>query len=160
MRTSTSHEEGVVRKWSVNTKEFKGNEKGELTGLICTEVNFEEGKFVDVPGTEFELPAELVLIAAGFVHPEKKGLIDELASLGMELDQRGNVKAEFGEDDPYGYTIGQKRRVYATSLNKVFACGDMRRGQSLVVWAIAEGRKCAASVHRYLTEVYVEETSA
>ncbi|MDP3148212.1 MAG: glutamate synthase subunit beta [Ignavibacteria bacterium] len=160
MRTSTSHEEGVVRRWSVNTKEFKGNEKGELTSLVCTEVNFEDGKFIDVPGTEFELPAELVLIAAGFVHPEKKGLIDELVSLGMELDQRGNVKAEFGNDDDYNYSRDNIRRAHSTSLEKVFACGDMRRGQSLVVWAIAEGRKCAASVHKYLTEVYSEETKS
>jgi glutamate synthase (NADPH/NADH) small chain len=159
MRTSTSHEEGVVRKWSVNTKVFKGNEKGELTGLICTEVNFEEGKFVDVPGTEFELPAELVLIAAGFVHPEKNGLIDELVMLGMELDPRGNVKAEFGDDEDFRCNAVGAKWAHATSLSKVFACGDMRRGQSLVVWAIAEGRKCAAAVHRYLTEAHGEESS-
>ena len=74
-------------------------------------------------------------------------MIDELVKLGMELDSRGNVKAEFGDED----------NAHATSVNKVFACGDMRRGQSLIVWAIAEGRKCAAAVHRALTEVLVEE---
>jgi len=159
MRTSTSHEEGVVRRWSVNTKEFKGNEKGEVTTLVCTEVNFERGKFIDVPGTEFELLAELVLIAAGFVHPEKKGLIDELVSQGMELDQRGNVKAEFGEDNDDYIHQENFKRGHETSLSKVFACGDMRRGQSLVVWAIAEGRKCAASVHKFLTETNLEEST-
>ena len=158
IRTSSSHEEGVVRRWSVNTKEFRGNEKGELTALLCTEVNFEDGKFIDVPKSQFELPAELVLIAAGFLHPEKKGLIDELVSLGMALDPRGNVKAEFGEDeDNHDNRVGSKR-AHETSLSKVFACGDMRRGQSLVVWAIAEGRKCGASVHKYLTEVTADES--
>jgi glutamate synthase (NADPH/NADH) small chain len=150
VRTSSSHEEGAERKWSVNTKLFKGNEKGEVTTLLCNQIKFENGKIADVPGTEFEIQAELVLIAAGFLHPEKKGLIDELIKLGLELDTRGNVKAEFGDDE----------NAHATSLNKVFACGDMRRGQSLVVWAIAEGRKCAASVHKALTEVQVEETVA
>lgn len=159
MRTSSSHEEGAVRKWSVNTKEFKGNKKGELTSLVCTEVTFEDGKFVDVPGAEFELPADLVLIAAGFLHPEKRGMIDELVGLGLELDQRGNVKADFGNDDDYGIKYNNVRRAHSTSLEKVFACGDMRRGQSLVVWAITEGRNCAASVHKYLTEVHAEETS-
>jgi glutamate synthase (NADPH/NADH) small chain len=150
VRTSSSHEEGAERKWSVNTKLFKGNKEGEVTTLLCNQIKFENGKIADVPGTEFEIQAELVLIAAGFLHPEKNGLIDELVKLGLELDTRGNVKAEFGDDD----------NAHATSLNKVFACGDMRRGQSLVVWAIAEGRKCAASVHKALTEVQVEETVA
>ena len=150
VRTSSSHEEGAERKWSVNTKLFQGNKEGEVTTLLCNQIKFENGKIADVPGTEFEIQAELVLIAAGFLHPEKNGLIDELVKLGLELDTRGNVKAEFGDDD----------NAHATSLNKVFACGDMRRGQSLVVWAIAEGRKCAASVHKALTEVQVEETVA
>jgi glutamate synthase (NADPH/NADH) small chain len=147
LRTSSSHEEGADRKWSVNTKEFKGNGKGEVTSLLCTKIKFENGKIVDEPGTEFELKADLVLIAAGFVHPEKSGLIEELEKLGMQLDARGNVKADFGDEE----------NAHATSLPKVFACGDMRRGQSLVVWAIAEGRKCAASVHKALTEILSEQ---
>ncbi len=149
LRTSSSHEEGAFRKWSINTKLFKSNDKGEVTALVCNEVKFENGKFTDVPGTEFEIPAELVLIAAGFVHPLQSGLINELAEMGMELDKRGNVKAEFGLDE----------NAHATSLAKVFACGDMRRGQSLIVWAIAEGRKCAVAVHKTLMqENNVEET--
>jgi len=147
LRTSSSHEEGAARKWSINTKSFKGNKKGEVTTLVCSEIKFESGKIIDIPGTEFQLQADLVLIAAGFIHPETEGLIDEFVKLGMELDSRGNVKAEFGDED----------NAHATSVNKVFACGDMRRGQSLIVWAIAEGRKCAAAVHRALTEVLVEE---
>ncbi|MFZ1082650.1 MAG: glutamate synthase subunit beta [Candidatus Kryptoniota bacterium] len=141
LRTSSSHEEGVSRKWSVNTKAFKGNENGEVTTLLCNEVKFENGKLIDVPGTDFELKADLVLIAAGFVHPVHEGLINELTGIGLELDQRGNVKAGFGDSED----------AHATSVKKVFACGDMRRGQSLVVWAIAEGRKCASAVHDFLT---------
>ncbi len=149
LRTSSSHEEGVARKWSINTKCFKGNEKGEVAALSCVETKFENGKLLDIPGTEFELKADLVLIAAGFLHPVHEGLLNELKEVGLELDHRGNVKAEFGDGEG----------AHATSVNKVFACGDMRRGQSLVVWAIAEGRKCAAAVHSYLTqEVNVEET--
>lgn len=140
LRTSSSHEEGVARKWSVNTSEFKGNEKDEVAKLICNEVKFENGKLIDVLGTEFELKADLVLIAAGFLHPVHDGLINELKEAGLELDQRGNVKADSGDSEI----------AHATSLKKVFACGDMRRGQSLVVWAISEGRKCAAAVHSFL----------
>ena len=140
LRTSSSHEEGVARKWSVNTREFKGNERGEVAKLICNEVKFENGKLIDVLGTEFELKADLVLIAAGFLHPVHDGLINELKEAGLELDQRGNVKADFGDSE----------NAHATSVKKVFACGDMRRGQSLVVWAISEGRKCAAAVHNFL----------
>jgi glutamate synthase (NADPH/NADH) small chain len=142
LRTSSSHEEGVIRKWGLNTKMFKGNDNGEVTSLICNEVKFENGKLVEMPGTEIELKADLVLIAAGFLHPERNGLIDELVDMGMELDQRGNIKAVFGDDE----------NAHQTSVNKVFACGDMRRGQSIVVWAIAEGRKCASAVHRYFSE--------
>jgi glutamate synthase (NADPH) small chain len=142
LRTSTSHEEGAQRLWGINTKSFAGNYKGEVTSIICNEVKFENGKLVDVPGTEKELPANLVLIAAGFLHPQKDGLLDELVKFGLELDPRGNVKADFGDEE----------NAHATSMNKVFACGDMRRGQSLVVWAIAEGRKCAAAVHKHLVE--------
>jgi glutamate synthase (NADPH/NADH) small chain len=140
MRTSSSHEEGAIRKWSISTKEFTANEKNEVKSLLCCEVKFENGKIVEVPGTEFRLEADLVLIAAGFVHPIKEGLIFQLVELGMELDDRGNVKAEFGEGE----------NAHKTNLDKVFVCGDMRRGQSLVVWAIAEGRKCAKAVHTAL----------
>ncbi len=151
LRTSSSHEEGVERRWSINTKEFIGNDKGEITALKCCEVIFENGRLIDVPGTDFELPADLVLIAAGFVHPVQEGLLKELNELGMELDKRGNVKAEFGDHDD----------AHTTTLNKVFACGDMRRGQSLIVWAIAEGRKCASAVHKMLmAENIVEEDAA
>jgi glutamate synthase (NADPH) small chain len=142
LRTSSSHEEGVIRQWNINTKVFKGNSDGVVTSLICNKVKFENGKFVEIPGTEFELEAGLVLIAAGFLHPERNGLINQLVELGLELDQKGNIKAIFGDDI----------NAHATTLPKVFACGDMRRGQSIVVWAIAEGRKCAAAVHRYFSE--------
>jgi len=151
LRTSSSQEEGVERKWSVNTKLFNGNENGEVTSLLCNEIKFENGKLVDVPGTEFELKADLVLVAAGFVHPLHDGMIDQLKEIGLELDQRGNVKAEFGDSE----------NAHVTSVDKVFVCGDMRRGQSLIVWAIAEGRKCASAVHNFLTkEVIVEENAA
>lgn len=150
LRTSSSHEEGVERKWSINTKAFTGNDKGEVTALKCVQVMFEDGKIADIPGTEFELKADLVLIAAGFVHPVHEGMINELKEFGLELDARGNVKAEFGD----------MKEAHHTSVNKVFACGDMRRGQSLIVWAIAEGRKCAASVHNFLMqEAAVEENA-
>ena len=151
LRTSSSHEEGVERKWSINTKSFKGNENGEVTALQCVQVKFENGKFIDIPGTGFELKADLVLIAAGFVHPMHEGMINELKGIGLELDQRGNVKASFGDNE----------NTHATSIEKVFACGDMRRGQSLIVWAIAEGRKCASAVHSYLMqENSIEENAA
>ena len=150
LRTSSSHEEGVTRKWSINTKEFKGNNKSEVTGLHCVKVKMENGKIVDIPTSDFELPADLVLIAAGFVHPTKNGLISELVDLGMELDRRGNVNAEFGDEED----------TFKTNLNKVYTCGDMRRGQSLVVWAISEGRKCAASVHKTLMAEMYEEAAA
>ena len=151
LRTSSSQEEGAVRKWSVNTKEFIGDDKGNVVALKCNEVKFEDNKFIDIPGTEFEIPAELVLIAAGFVHPVHEGLINELKDMGLELDNRGNVKAEFGNSDD----------THKTSMKKVFACGDMRRGQSLIVWAIAEGRKCAASVHKTLmSEIEAGEIAA
>jgi glutamate synthase (NADPH/NADH) small chain len=151
LRTSSSQEEGAVRKWAVNTKEFIGDDKGNVIALKCNEVSFENNKFVDIPGTEFEISAELVLIAAGFVHPVHEGLLNELKDMGLELDNRGNVKAEFGNND----------NSHQTNLKKVFACGDMRRGQSLIVWAIAEGRQCAASVHKALmSEVEAGEIAA
>lgn len=150
LRTSSSHEEGAIRKWSISTKEFRGNENNEVRSLLCCEVKFENGKIAEVSGTEFRLEADLILIAAGFVHPIKEGLISQLVELGMELDSRGNVKADFGESE----------NAHKTSLDKVFACGDMRRGQSLVVWAIAEGRKCARAVHNTLIMEELKNSAA
>ncbi len=129
MRTSSSHEEGAKRDFAVMTTKFSG-ENGAVKKLHCVHV---DARMKHIAGTEFELPADLVLLAMGFVHPVHEGLIQ---SLDVALDQRGNVSATT-ED-------------YRTSLDKVFAAGDMRRGQSLVVWAIREGRQAAAAVDKYL----------
>ena len=129
MRTSSSHEEGAERDFAVLTKEFSG-EGSRVSRLHCVRV---DAKINPLAGTEFEIKAELVLLAMGFVHPVHEGMI---AALGLELDARGNVKADM--------------TAYASSLPKVFACGDMRRGQSLVVWAIREGRQCAHAVDKFL----------
>lgn len=141
-RTSTSHEEGVARKWSISTLGFKSNEKGEVTAIYGTEVKEEAGKFSPIPGTEFEWPADLVLLAMGFINPTKEGLLADLEKEGLQLDNRGNVKADFGT----------KPGSFATTVPKVYACGDVRRGQSLIVWAISEGRKCAEQVHNFLMQ--------
>ncbi|RAI98684.1 glutamate synthase (NADPH/NADH) small chain [Chitinophaga skermanii] len=139
LKTSTSHEEGADRQWAIATKEFKGNDKGELTGIVMVDlqwVSSSDGKparFTEVPGSERTVPCELALLAMGFVHPQHIGMID---NLGVELDDRGNVKAT--------------EKSYQTSIPKVFAAGDMRRGQSLVVWAISEGRECARKVDEFL----------
>lgn len=136
LRTSSSHEEGCDRNWSINTKEFIGDAEGNLTGIKLVNVEWvlEGGrmKMVEVDGTEQVIPCELALIAAGFLHPQPTGLLEEL---GVELDGRGNVKDA----------------NYKTSVEKVFAAGDMRRGQSLVVWAISEGREAAREIDIYLT---------
>ena len=129
MRTSSSHEEGADRDFAVNTVEFAG-ENGAVKSLKCVRV---DGKFQPVPGTEFEIKADLVLLAMGFVAPISEGLIQ---SLGVKLDNRGNVAAD--------------TMSYKSTKEKVFACGDMRRGQSLVVWAIREGRQTAHSVDKFL----------
>ncbi len=129
MRTSSSHEEGAERDFAVNSVEFMG-EGGAVKALRCVRV---DGKFQAIPGTEFDLKADLVLLAMGFVAPVQEGMISEL---GVKLDGRGNVAAD---------TI-----QYKSTVEKVFACGDMRRGQSLVVWAIREGRQCAASIDKHL----------
>lgn len=129
MRTSTSQAEGAERDFSVNTKRFEG-ENGRVNKLICCKV---DDKFQEVPGTEFEIKADLVLLAMGFVSPVNEGLAD---ALGLELDPRQNVRA----DDV----------TYATSHPKVYAAGDMRRGQSLVVWAIREGRQAAHAIDKAL----------
>jgi glutamate synthase (NADPH/NADH) small chain len=135
-RVASAHEEGVERVYAVNTECFLGDDDGNLRALRAHEV---EQKFVDgrmtfekIEGSDFELPCELVLLAMGFVGPQRPGLLEQL---GVEINERGNVT----RDD-----------AFRTTLDNVFVCGDMGRGQSLIVWAIAEGRSCAAAVDRYL----------
>jgi len=138
LRTSTSHEEGCDRNWAVATKEFVGDENGNLIGLKIAELGWVEiegsklPKYQELPGTERILPCELALLAIGFVHPQHSGMLNDF---GIELDERGNVKCS---------------DKYQTSVEKIFAAGDMRRGQSLVVWAISEGREAARNVDTYL----------
>jgi len=134
LRTSSSHEEGVQRAWSIATKQFLG-EGGKLRALRTVKLDWKDGKPVEVPGSEQELPADLVLLAMGFVSP-LQSLLDEL---GVQKDARGNARADTDGVNAYG-----------TSAPKVFAAGDMRRGQSLVVWAIREGRQCARAVDQFL----------
>jgi glutamate synthase (NADPH) small chain len=134
LRTSSSHEEGVSRDWSVATKEFVG-EKGALKALKTVRLEWKDGKPVEIPGSEAVIPADLVLLAMGFVSP-LQSLLDEF---GVQKDARGNAKAP---------TDGEG--AYVTSVPKVFAAGDVRRGQSLVVWAIREGRQCARAVDEFL----------
>jgi len=134
LRTSSSHEEGCVREFAISTKEFIGD-KGKLTGLKTVHVEFKDGKLVEIPGTEKTYQADLVLLAMGFVHP----VASVLDAFGVDKDARGNAKAS--TDFSGGY---------ATNVPKVFAAGDMRRGQSLVVWAIREGRQAARAVDEFL----------
>jgi glutamate synthase (NADPH) small chain len=134
LRTSSSHEEGCTREFSISTKAFTGD-KGKLTGLTTVEVDFKDGKLVEVAGTEKQYKADLVLLAMGFVHP----VATVLDAFGVDKDARGNAKASTEFSDGY-----------ATNVAKVFAAGDMRRGQSLVVWAIREGRQAARSVDEFL----------
>ena len=134
MRTSSSHEEGANRDWSITTKELIG-ENGKITHLVGAKVEWIDGKMAEVAGSEFTIPADLVLLAMGFVSPVQK----VLEVFGIEKDARGNAKAA---------TEGAES--YKTSKAKVFAAGDMRRGQSLVVWAIREGRQCARAVDEFL----------
>jgi glutamate synthase (NADPH) small chain len=134
MRTSSSHEEGADRDWSITTKELIG-ENGKLTALKGARVEWKDGKMVEVPGSEFTIKADLVFLAMGFVSPVQK----VLDAFGVEKDNRGNAKAT---------TDGEG--CYKTSKAKVFAAGDIRRGQSLVVWAIREGRQCAREVDAFL----------
>jgi glutamate synthase (NADPH/NADH) small chain len=131
-RTSSAHEEGGERIFSVNTDRFVGNAQGAVRALVLNEVELVDGKFVTVPGTERELQADLVLLALGFIGPEKKAWLDQL---GVALDARGNIA---------------RTDEYATNIPGVFVAGDMGRGQSLIVWAIAEGRACAAAVDQRL----------
>ena len=135
LRTSSSHEEGAERDWAVLTKRVVG-ENGDVTGLECVRIEWDGRSFEEVPGSEFTLKADLILLAMGFTGPKRRGLLDRA---GVELCERGNVKADTDR--------------YATSEDGVYACGDMRRGQSLVVWAIREGRQCARAVDEALMGV-------
>ncbi len=128
LRTSSSHEEGVDRDWAVLTKRVV-EDGGKVTGLECVRVEWRDGKMQEVEGSSFTLKADLILLAMGFTGPLRRGLLDRA---GVDLDARGNVAAD--------------TQWYLTSEPNVFACGDMRRGQSLVVWAIREGRQCARAV--------------
>ena len=138
LRTSSSHEEGCERDWSVATKEFIGK-NGKVEKLKAVRVEWKDGRMQEVPGSEFEMKADLVLLAMGFLGPVQAGLLEQFGALGVDKDARGNVKAATEGDG-----------AYQTANPKVFAAGDMRRGQSLVVWAIREGRQCARSVDEYL----------
>ncbi|KQX76087.1 glutamate synthase subunit beta [Aeromicrobium sp. Root472D3] len=132
-RVSSAHEEAGDRVYSVSTKEFVGDDDGHVSALRLVEVEFVDGKLTEVPGTEKDLPAQLVLFAMGFTGPQTEGLVEQL---GVELDERGNVKRD---------------KAYMSSVDGVFVAGDAGRGQSLIVWAIAEGRSAAAGVDAYLT---------
>ncbi len=134
LRTSSSHDEGCARDWAIATKEFVG-ENGVLKAIKAVRVEFKDGKMSEVPGSEFELKADFVFLAMGFTNP----LVQVLDAFGVEKDARGNARAD---------TEGAK--CYQTSVKKVFAAGDMRRGQSLVVWAIREGRQAARAVDEFL----------
>jgi len=145
LRTSSSQEEGCERHWNVLTKEFLGDAQGRVRALKYCLVRWDKDangrwQMSEVPGSEGELKADLVLLAMGFLHPVHEGMIDALRSeVGLELDRRGNVKA-----------ATEGAGAYQTSVPGVFAAGDMRRGQSLVVWAIREGRQCARAVDEWL----------
>ncbi|HTL09736.1 MAG TPA: glutamate synthase subunit beta [Chitinophagaceae bacterium] len=141
LKVSSSHEEGAERRWAVATKEFLADENGALRALKIVDLEWKIGpdgraaQFSEVAGSEREIPCELTLLAMGFVHPLQEGLLTEL---GVELDERGNVKAT--------------EKAYKTNIPRVFTAGDMRRGQSLVVWAISEGRECARKVDEFLND--------
>lgn len=139
LKTTSSHEEGCERFWGINTKEFLGDANGELRAILVSDVSWEIDslgrpvKFTEIEGSEREIPCQLILLAMGFLHPQHQGLVN---NSGLELDARGNVKAD--------------EKSYQTSVSKVFAAGDMRRGQSLVVWAISEGREAARKADEFL----------
>jgi glutamate synthase (NADPH/NADH) small chain len=132
-RVSSAHEEGGDRVYAVNTQEFVGDDDGNVAALRLVEVELVDGAFTPVAGSEREIPAQLVLLAMGFLGPEREGLVEQL---GVELDPRGNVARD---------------EAFMTSVPGVFVAGDAGRGQSLIVWAIAEGRSCAAGVDAYLS---------
>ena len=138
LKTTSSHEEGASRQWAVATKEFIGDENGNLKAVKTVELEWKivdgrAAQFVEVAGSEKEIPCELALLAMGFLHPQQEGLIK---NLGVSLDEKGIVKAT--------------EKDYKTNISKIFTAGDMRRGQSLVVWAISEGRECARNVDEFL----------
>lgn len=132
LRTSSSHQEGCQRDWSVTTKAFQADAQGNVKSLLCARVEWKNGKMAEIPHSEFEIPADLVLLAMGFVSPMQ----NVLEAFGVAKDPRGNAQASADN--------------YSTNVRKVFAAGDMRRGQSLVVWAIREGRQCARAVDEFL----------
>jgi glutamate synthase (NADPH/NADH) small chain len=132
-RVSSAHEEAGERVYAVSTQEFLGNDEGDVRALRLVDVKFEDGRFQEIEGSERDIPADLVLLAMGFTGPERAGLIEQL---GVELDERGNVLRDDG---------------YRSSVDGVFVAGDVGRGQSLIVWAIAEGRAAAAAVDTHLT---------
>ncbi|HLF35495.1 MAG TPA: glutamate synthase subunit beta [Cyclobacteriaceae bacterium] len=144
LRTSSSHEEGCDRYWSILTKTFTADDNGNVKGLVIAEIEWVTDsktgklKFNEIPGTEKEIPCDLALLAIGFEHPEHDGVLDQLK---VGLDERGNVKDE----------------NYQTNIPKVFTAGDMRRGQSLVVWAISEGREAARATDKYLMNLSMLE---
>ena len=141
LRTSSSHEEGCEREFAIATKEFiggEGKDKGKVKALKSVRVEWQAGKMIEVPGSEQVLPADLVLLAMGFVSP----VATVLEAFGVDKDARGNAKAST-----------EASEGYKTNVDKVFAAGDMRRGQSLVVWAIREGRQAARAVDEYLMGV-------
>jgi glutamate synthase (NADPH/NADH) small chain len=129
LKTTSSHEEGSQRHWAVSTKKFISGSKGELKGLSCVKVEFKDRKIVEVPGSEFEIEADLVFLAMGFIGAE------QVKELGVEVDNRGNVKTDTN---------------YMTSTPGIFSAGDMHRGQSLIVWAICEGRDAAKNINNFL----------
>ncbi|HEY8661106.1 MAG TPA: glutamate synthase subunit beta [Hanamia sp.] len=147
LKTTSSHEEGAKRHWAIATKEFIGDKNENLIAvkIVNLEWKFTEddkpAQFIEVPGSEIEIPCELALLAMGFVHPQHEGLLKQLE---IDLDERGNVKAS--------------EKNYHTNISKIFTAGDMRRGQSLVVWAISEGRECARKVDEYLMGYSLLET--
>jgi glutamate synthase (NADPH/NADH) small chain len=147
LKITSSHEEGAHRHWAIATKAFIGDENGHLKALKVVDLEWKTpagggpAAFEERPGSEREIPCELALLAMGFVHPQHEGLIRQLE---IDLDERGNVKAA--------------EQSYQTSIPKIFAAGDMRRGQSLVVWAISEGRECARKVDEYLVGKSVLES--
>jgi glutamate synthase (NADPH/NADH) small chain len=147
LKVTSSHEEGSHRHWAIATKAFLGDENGNLRALKVVELEWKVGPdgrttaFTEVPGSERDLPCELAFLAMGFVHPQHEGLLNELE---VGLDERGNVKAS--------------EKEYQTNIAKIFTAGDMRRGQSLVVWAISEGRECARKVDEYLMGSSLLET--